>query len=85
MKIKTYYFDTEVDGKMINIKATRFAIATKEIRFRVSYNGGRVHLFAWDEIQNRFVAIKENVERLPQKIESAVATELLLIEHKNAA
>jgi hypothetical protein len=85
MRTRTYYFETSAEGMTLQVQATPFTIATKETRYRVSCDDGPVHIFAWDENLNRFSAIKEDTDRLPEKFISAISMELQSIEHKKAA
>jgi ribosome-associated translation inhibitor RaiA len=85
MRTKTYYFETSAEGMQLTVQATPYTIATKETRYRISYNNGPVHIFAWDENRNQYVAIKEGIERLSHKIEFAISNELQSRENKKAA
>ncbi|HLK30722.1 MAG TPA: hypothetical protein VKT28_19245 [Puia sp.] len=85
MRTRTYCFETSAEGKTFQVQATPFTIVTKETRYRVSCNEGPVHIFAWDENLNRFSAIKEGIDRLSEKLVSAISMELQSIEHKKAA
>ena len=85
MRTRTYYFETSAEGMPLTVEATPFTIATKETRYRVSIDGGPVHILAWDEALDHFVAIKETTDRLPEKYVSAISHELQGIEHKKAA
>ena len=85
MRTRTYYFETSAAGIPLTVEATPFTIATKEVRYRVSIDGGAVHILAWDESRDQFVAIKETTDKLPQSYVAAISHELQAIEHKKAA
>ena len=74
---ETLIFELMIDGKPVEIKATPYFVDhNKERRFRVSYDGSPVHIFAWDDSSNRLHAVKEGSEIIPDKIERAIAKEL---------
>ena len=47
-----------------------------EMRFRVSYNEGPEHIFAWDSSLGRVAAIDEDSTFIPDNVEQAIATKL---------
>jgi hypothetical protein len=77
MKTYTETFEITIDGKPVEVTATPYFINNDmEKRFRVSYNGSPVHIFAWDDSSNRIFAIKEGSEIIPDNVEQAIANEL---------
>lgn len=81
MKAKTKRFEIVVNGKPVQVTATAYE-ANDKTRYRVSYNGGPVHIFGWDVNENRLMVIDSASEKMPIPLESAIAEEL---QHKMAA
>ena len=77
MRAKTETFKLIIDGDPVEVTATRYELHTRENRFRVSYNGSPVHIFAKDKFNDRLSAIKEHPATLiPNNIEKAIGREL---------
>ncbi len=71
----TKAFDLTVDNTPVEVIATPF-VFNEETRFRVSYNGSPVHIFAWDSSLHKLAAIDDNAEMIPDSIENAIAEKL---------
>ena len=75
MKTKTFLFELLVDGVPYEVRATPFQF-NDDIRYRVSYNGGQIYVFVWDQELKRHTAIGEGVETIPDSLESAISQKL---------
>ena len=75
MKTKTFLFELLVDGVPYEVRATPFQF-NDDIRYRVSYNGGQIYVFVWDQEMRRLSAIGEGVETIPDSLESAISQKL---------
>ena len=77
-KVTTEKFDIILEGKPVAIKASRFRTHTNETRFRVSINDSPVYIFAFDETQNRAVAIDKSaaISAISPKIEEVIGSRL---------
>jgi hypothetical protein len=75
MKTKTFLFELLVDGVPYEVRATPFRF-NDDIRYRVSYNGGQIYVFVWDEQLKRLTAIGEGTETIPDSLESAISQKL---------
>ena len=77
-KIITEKFDVILEGKSVPVKASRYQTHNKEVRFRVSINDSPVYIFAFDEKQNRAVAIDKGsaIADISPRIEEAIGSRL---------
>jgi hypothetical protein len=75
MKTKTFLFELLVDGVPYEVRATPFQF-NDDIRYRVSYNGGQIYVFVWDQELKRLAAIGEGAETIPDSLESAISQKL---------
>jgi hypothetical protein len=75
MKTKTFLFELLVDGVPYEVRATPFQF-NDDIRYRVSYNGGQIYVFVWDQELKRLSAIGEGAETIPDSLESAISQKL---------
>lgn len=75
-RVQPLSFDLPVNGKFYNISATPFTIASGDILYRVSYNGGPVHIFGWDEGLNRYAETDTLADVIPPIIEMGIADRL---------
>ncbi len=77
-KVTTEQFDVILEGKPVKVRASRFVTHANETRFRVSINDSPVYIFAFDETQNRAIAIDKNQEiaRISPKIEEVIGSRL---------
>jgi hypothetical protein len=73
-RAKTIHFDISVNGESMPVKATPYYIKEEEPRFRVSYNGSPVIIFAWDNEMNKMV--KSDSVHIPSMVEREIAHEL---------
>jgi len=75
-KTENIVFELPVNGRTYNVSATPFNIATGEIRYRVSYDNGPVHVFAWDEGLNRYSEADTQADIILPAIEMGIAERL---------
>jgi hypothetical protein len=75
MKTKTFLFELLVDGVPYEVRATPFQF-NDDIRYRVSYNGGQIYVFVWDQELKRLTAIGEGTETVPDSLEDAISQKL---------
>jgi hypothetical protein len=75
MKTKTFLFELLVDGVPYEVRATPFQF-NDDIRYRVSYNGGQIYVFVYDQELKRLAAIGEGAEVIPDSLESAISQKL---------
>ena len=75
MKTRTILFELLVDGVPYEVRATPFQF-NDDIRFRVSYNGGPVYVFVYDQELKRLTAIGEGTETIPDSLEMAISQKL---------
>ena len=77
-KVTTEKFDIVLEGKPVAVKASRFQTHNNETRFRVSINDSPVYIFAFDERQNRAVAIDKSpaISAISPKIEEVIGSRL---------
>lgn len=68
-------FELLVDGVPYMIKATPFEFNT-ETRYKVSYNGGRENIFAWDTDMKQMRAIDNDASTIPDNLEMAISKRL---------
>lgn len=78
MKTRTEIFELAIDGRPVKVAATPFKMHTHELRYRVSINGGPVHIFAWDDQLNRLTVIDKArvAERIPNNVEEVIGRQL---------
>ncbi len=69
------YFDVMLDSSKLRVRATPFLVNGEETKFRVSYNGSPVYIFAWDKELNRLVST-DSAESLPLETEMAISVQL---------
>lgn len=70
-------FELVLAGIPYFVKAEPFSF-NDEPRFKVSYNGGDEHIFAWDASINRLSAIDDDAISIPDDLEAAISTKLLM-------
>lgn len=70
-----------VDNVPYIVTAEPFAYNEEE-RFRITYNGGPVYTFAWDEELLRFAALGDEAATIPDNLEQAIAQQLKIPEDK---
>jgi hypothetical protein len=75
MKTKTFLFELLVDGVPYEVRAKPFQF-NDDIRYKVSYNGGQIFVFVWDQELKRLAAIGEGTETIPDSLESAISQKL---------
>jgi hypothetical protein len=75
-KMQPVSFEVPVNGRSYAVNATPFKIASGEIFYRVSYNNGPVHIFAWDDGLDRFAETDNAADIIPPVIEMAIAERL---------
>jgi|ADGO01.1.fsa_nt_gi hypothetical protein len=75
MKSKTFLFELLVDGVPYEVRATPFQF-NDDIRFRVSFNGGQIFVFVYDQQLKRLTAIGEGTETIPVNLEAAISEKL---------
>jgi hypothetical protein len=77
-KVTTEHFDVILEGKPVAVRASRFTTHNNETRFRVSINDSPVYIFAFDESQNRAVAIDKSqaIGAISPKIEEVIGSRL---------
>jgi hypothetical protein len=74
-KQKTFEFDITVNGSPMNVIATPY-IAVDKQRFRVSYNGGPVHVFGVDDISHEVTYMDGAATAIAPEIRNAIEEEL---------
>lgn len=72
---KTFEFEISVNGSPVNLIATPY-IAVDKQRFRVSYNGGPVHIFGVDDATRQVMYMDGAATAIAPEIKNAVADEL---------
>lgn len=75
MKTKTFLFELLVDGVPYEVRATPFQF-NDDIRYRVSYNGGQIYVFVYDNELKRFAAIGDGTGTIPENLENAISQKL---------
>ena len=75
MKTKTILFELLVDGVPYEVRATPFQF-NDDTRFRVSYNGGPMFIFVWDQQIKQLVAIGDGTAAIPDNLEVAISQKL---------
>lgn len=75
MKTKTFLFELLVDGVPYEVRATPFQF-NGDIRFRVSYNGGQIYVFVYDQELKRLMAIGDDTGTIPDSLERAISQKL---------
>jgi hypothetical protein len=75
MKTKTILFELLIDGVPYEVRATPFQF-NNDIRFRVSYNGGPVFIFVYDQQMKQLVAIGDGTATIPDNLELAISQKL---------
>lgn len=71
-------FDFLQEGVPYMVHVVPFTFNT-ETRFRVTYNGGTEHIFAWDEETQRFIALDEDAATIPNTLEEEIAQRLYML------
>lgn len=74
-KQKTFEFDLAVNGTSVNVIVTPY-IAVDKQRFRVSYNGGPVHIFGVDDSSDEVIYMDGAATAIAPEIKNAIANEL---------
>jgi hypothetical protein len=75
MKTKTFLFELLVDGVPYEVRATPFQF-NDDIRFRVSYNGGQIYVFVWNQELRMLTAIGDDTGTIPDSLERAISQKL---------
>jgi hypothetical protein len=70
-------FELLLAGVPYFVKAEPFSF-NNEPRFKVSYNGGDEHIFAWDSSISRLSAIDDDAISIPDDLEAAISSKLLM-------
>ena len=73
--MQEHKFELLIDGVPYMVKVIPFEFNT-ETRYRVSYNGGRENIFAWDSDLKSLRAIDDDASLLPGNLEIAIAERL---------
>lgn len=68
-------FELLVDKVPYSVKVVPFEF-NAETRFKVKYNGGDEHIFAWDSSIGRLAAIDDDAANIPDVLEVAIAHRL---------
>ena len=69
-------FQLLLSGVPYFVKAEPFSY-NDETRFKVSYNNGDEHIFAWDAGLSRLSAIDDDAISIPDELEAAISSKLL--------
>ncbi|MDH7463495.1 hypothetical protein QEG73_19500 [Chitinophagaceae bacterium 26-R-25] len=72
---KTFEFDITVNGSPVTVIATPY-IAVDKQRFRVSYNGGPVHVFGVDDSTHQVMYMDGAATAIAPEIKNTIADEL---------
>ena len=83
-KARTEIFDLMVNGQVIEVSATPYLINGAETRFRVSYNGSPVYIFAQNP-ESHHIGLDGGNSLIPGQIKQAIADRLEKMENKRAA
>ena len=77
-KIITEKFDVMLEGKPVPVTASRYQTHNNEVRFRVSIDDSPVYIFAFDEKQNKAVAIDKSsaIAEISPRMEEAIGYRL---------
>jgi hypothetical protein len=77
-KVTTEKFDVVLEGKPVNVQASKYTTHNKEIRFRVSIDGSPVYIFAYDEELQKAVAVDKGAASaaISPKIEEVIGMRL---------
>jgi hypothetical protein len=75
MKPKTELIEMMVDGMPLEVKATPY-IFNDETRYRVSFNGSPVHIFAYDDELKYYRAIDSGSADIPDSVDEAIGRRL---------
>ena len=65
-----------LNGVPYFVKAEPFSY-NDETRFKVSYNNGDEHIFAWDATLGQLSAIDDDAISIPDELEAAISSKLL--------
>lgn len=78
MKTRTEIFELAIDGRPVKVAATPYRMHTEELRYRVSINGGPVHIFGWNNQANRLTVIDKAriADRMPEHVEEVIGRQL---------
>jgi hypothetical protein len=82
VKLPAINFAITVDGAPVNVVAVPYIAADEKKRFRVSYNGSPIHIFALNENARKMEVLDSASETIPMNMERAIGDTLL---HKIAA
>ena len=69
---KAINFEVVVDGKPVEVVAKPYSAVHDLPRFRVSYNGGPVHIFGLDPQAGKIIALDSATAEIHPKIEHAI-------------
>lgn len=69
-------FQLLLNGVPYFVNAEAFSF-NAETRFKVSYNNGDEHIFAWDATLGRLSAIDDDAISIPDELEAAISSKLL--------
>lgn len=77
-KITTEKFDVVLEGRPVNVQASKYTTHNKETRFRVSIDGSPVYIFAYDQDLQTAVAIDKGsaIAAISPKIEEVIGMRL---------
>ena len=70
-----YKFELLIDGLPYLVKVIPFEF-NAETRYRVSYNGGKENIFAWDSENEQMRAIDHDASTLPDSLEVAIGQQI---------
>ena len=70
-------FELILDGKTIDVTANPYMAANEQPRFRVSYDGGPVHVFGYNEEQDRVTVMDSASSIIHPKVEDAISEVLM--------
>ena len=69
-------FQLMLDGSPYEVKAVPFNF-NESVRYNVTINGSREHVFAYDSNVDQFIAIDDDSSTIPQNVETAISGKLL--------
>lgn len=84
IKQQTIYFDIIVNGNPMSVIASPYLAVDKQ-RFRVSYNGGPVHIFGYNENIGEVVLMDSATSAITPDVKNAIAHELTMKAQRMAA
>lgn len=81
-KMPTQSFELPINGNTYLVNATPYILASGELQYRISYNNGPIHIFAWDEGLDRYAESDPQADVIPPVIEIAIAGKLNEYAHQ---